>query len=120
MISHSDATFLDAPALLETENNGVLWGGQSDDLNVTLLSWPHGEGVAQHVNTEVDVLLVVLHGTGRVVVNGAAFELQMGQSLLVRKGSERLIESTSERFSYLSVHRRRGGLMPTLGGRQTR
>ncbi len=117
MISQPDATLLDTPTQLSTDNIGVLWGGQSDDLNVTLLSWSRGEGVAQHINNEVDVLLVVLHGTGRVVVNGTPFDLHSGQSLLIRKGSARRIESTGERFSYLSVHRRRAGLMPTLGGK---
>ena len=58
-----------------------------------------------------------VEGTGVVTVNGEAHEVRPGVLLLIPKGCERAIESTSERFSYLSAHRRRRGLMPTLNGR---
>lgn len=112
------ATLIDAPALVG--ERGVRWGGASEDLNVTLLSWPAGEGVAPHVGNEVDVVLIAVAGAGEVIVDGEAFALSAGQALLIPKGRERAIRAVSERFSYLSVHRRRAGLMPTLRGKPAR
>lgn len=37
----------------------------STDLNATLLSWPPGYEVAEHVDAELDVLVVVLDGQAR-------------------------------------------------------
>ena len=34
---------------------GAIWTRQSEDLNVNLLVFASGEGVAEHVNAEVDV-----------------------------------------------------------------
>jgi mannose-6-phosphate isomerase-like protein (cupin superfamily) len=74
----------------------VCWGGASDDLNVTLVSWPEGSaGVAPHVNHEVDVLLVAVEGAGEVIVDGQAFLVAAGQAVLIPKGRERTIQSTS-------------------------
>ncbi|HZG67709.1 MAG TPA: hypothetical protein VEZ12_13250 [Herpetosiphonaceae bacterium] len=36
--------------------------------------------------------------------------------MLIPKGSERSIRCVGEQFAYLSVHRRRRGLWPTLHG----
>jgi len=99
-------------------HSGPQLGHESEDLNVTLLSWKAGEGVAPHVNEEVDVVLITVDGEGEATVDGQAFSLRVGQALLIPKGCERAIRCTGERFSYLSVHRRRRGLMPTLGGKR--
>ena len=65
---------------------GPLWGMQSDELNATLLEWPPGGGVAEHVNDELEVIMLVLAGSARVSLDGVR---------------------------YVSVHRRRGPLLPT-------
>ncbi len=98
------------------DHSGPQWGYESDDLNLTLLAWQAGEGVAPHVNREVDVVLIAVAGDGEVRVNGAVHVLRPGQALLIPKGVERAIYPTSAQFRYLSVHRRRRGLMPTIGG----
>lgn len=113
------ATFLDAVALVhESTHGGVCWGGASDDLNLTLVSWPSHGGVAAHVNTEVDVLLVGVEGAGEVMVDNKAFPLAAGQVLLIPKNSERAIRSTSARFAYWSIHRRRPGLQLSVRARR--
>ncbi len=112
------ATFLDTATLISEggKQGGVCWGGASDDLNVTLVSWPEGSnGVTPHVNHEVDVLLVAVAGAGEVVVDEQAIPVAAGQAVLIPKGCERAIQSTSERFSYLSIHRRRPGVQLTVG-----
>ncbi len=48
--------------LLSGTGTGALWAMAGSDLNATLLAWPPGHEVAEHANTEVDVLLVVLGG----------------------------------------------------------
>jgi quercetin dioxygenase-like cupin family protein len=93
---------------------GPQWAHECDDLDVTLLSWESGRAIAPHVNDEVDGVLVGVGGTGVVTVNGVAHDLRAGVVLIIPRGSERSIVAGEERFSYLSVHRRRRGLMPTM------
>src|SRR5207253_2114885 len=50
---------------------GPVWGTESDDLNATILEWASGEGTPEHVNAERDVALVVLAGTGELLLGGA-------------------------------------------------
>ena len=96
---------------------GPIWTQQTDDLNVNLLRFSRGEGVAEHVNSEVDVLLMGVYGSGVVTINGNGNSLAAGQALIIPKGTVRSIIATDEFFSYLTCHRRRAGLMPTVGGR---
>ncbi len=110
------ATLIDLQAA--HAHSGPQLGHESEDLNVTLLAWKAGEGVAPHINEEVDVVLIIVSGEGEVVVDGQTFTLSVGQALLIPKGRERAIRCTGEWLSYLSVHKRRRGLMPMLGGQR--
>jgi quercetin dioxygenase-like cupin family protein len=92
---------------------GAAWTHQSEDLNVNLLVFASGEGVAEHINTEVDVLLVSIAGAGAVTVDGTRHILSAGQALLIPKGANRGILSMSDAFSYLTCHCRRAGLWPS-------
>jgi quercetin dioxygenase-like cupin family protein len=92
---------------------GAIWTRQSEDLNVNLLVFASGEGVAEHINTEVDVLLVGIAGAGAVTVDGTCQILRAGQALLIPKGANRGIRSLSDPFAYLTCHCRRGGLWPS-------
>jgi mannose-6-phosphate isomerase-like protein (cupin superfamily) len=89
-----------------------VWAYQSTDLNVNLLVWDADEGVVEHVNSEVDVLLVGIAGDGLVEVDGMAHPLRSGQAIIIPKGVRRAIHSTGGRFAYLTCHRRRAGLWP--------
>ena len=60
-----------------------VWAYQGSDLNVNLLVWDGGEGVVEHINSEVDVLLVGIAGEGRVEVDGTAHALRAGQALII-------------------------------------
>ncbi len=97
--------------------NGPQWAHESEDLDLTLLTWENGRSIEAHINSEVDVVLLGVAGAGEVTVDGKKHELTPGVALLIPKGAERAISATSESFRYLSVHRRRRGLMPTMGGR---
>lgn len=89
------------------------WAHQSADLNVNLLVLDTGDGVAAHVNAEVDVLLVGVAGEGHVEVDGVRLPLGPGRALVVPKGARRAISNAGDRFAYLSCHRRRADLWPT-------
>ena len=96
--------------------HGVLWtleGGE--DLNANLVRFPAGEGVGEHVNREVDVLVVGVSGTGCVEVDGCVHALSSGVLVFLPKGTRRSTRSDSADFAYLTVHRRRGPLR--IGGR---
>lgn len=97
---------------------GPQWSHECEDLDLTLLSWENGKSIAPHINDEVDGVLIGVLGTGVVTVNGQAHELRPGVVILIPKGCERAIQSTAQRLSYLSVHRRRRGLMPTINGKR--
>lgn len=105
---------IDLPALSHAATgNGPLWGCALDDLNLTLLSWESGGQVAPHVNSELDVVFIGVAGEGEVTINNQIFTLSPGKVLLIAKGSECAVRALNGKFSYLSVHRRRAGLMPT-------
>ncbi|HEU5216959.1 MAG TPA: cupin domain-containing protein [Gaiellaceae bacterium] len=89
---------------------GPVWGAASADLNATLLEWPAGEGPAEHVNDERDVLYVVLGGSARLTVDGEARELAAGEAVIVDKGARRALLAGPGGVRYLTAHTRRGGL----------
>ena len=90
------------------------WTLQSDDLNANLLVFAKGNGVGEHINAEVDVLVVGIEGEGEVVIDGAARVLRARQAILIPKGARRSLTGTSDRFAYLTCHRRRSPLVPRV------
>lgn len=89
---------------------GVAWAYGGADLNANLVAFAPGEGVAAHVNDEVDVLLVGLTGAGVVTVDGVAHALSAGRAAVIPRGAHRAIRAEGERLTYLSCHRARAPL----------
>ncbi|MCL4509117.1 MAG: cupin domain-containing protein [Chloroflexi bacterium] len=89
-----------------------LWTDASTDLNINLVRLEPGDGVGEHVNSEVDVLLVAIAGGGVVTLEGVEQAIQAGEALLLAKGSRRALCAGDEPFVYLLCHRRRQGLWP--------
>jgi quercetin dioxygenase-like cupin family protein len=102
-----------SPSAARRPVSGPQWSRETDDLDMTLLSWRRGKTIAAHVNREVDVLVVAIEGEGDVTVDGAVHRLRAGQALLIPKGAERGFAATAASFGYLSIHKRRGGLQIT-------
>jgi quercetin dioxygenase-like cupin family protein len=96
--------------LLGRSGVGPLWGIASTDLNATLLAWPPAHEVAEHVNGELDVLVVVLDGHGTAIIDGETHDLAAGTAVLIPRGARRRIAAGEAGIRYLSVHRRRGPL----------
>lgn len=86
---------------------GPVWGTESEELNATLLDWRAGEGPAEHVNDERDVLVVVLAGSAIVSTEDEERELTTGETTIIAKGRRRKISAGRHGVRYLSVHRRR-------------
>lgn len=100
----------DVVDLLAGDGRGPLYGAATDDLNVTLLAWRPGDHVAEHVNDERDVLLVVLSGGGTLTLDDTQAELRTGVATVIPKGVRRGIVAGPAGVRYLTAHRRRGNL----------
>ena len=109
-----EATPPNAPVDLTAKPGGIgpLWSMQSDELNATLLEWPAGGGVAEHVNDELEVIVLVLAGSAAISLDGVAHVVLAGGLLLVPRGCARAVTAGGDGVRYLSIHRRRPPLMP--------
>ena len=99
--------------LLSGEGRGPLWGDATDDLNLTLLAWPEGQGAPEHVNDACDVVFVVIAGRGTAVLDGVAHDVRAGTAVVIPRGTRRALTAGPGGIRYLSAHRRRGGLAIT-------
>lgn len=104
-------------ALLEVLDSstasGALWAFETDDLDCSLVNWKASEGIVDHVNSEVDVLIIVLQGDGTLNIDGSQFDLAPGFVALIPKGATRSISGGPEGLAYTSIHKRRKRLRPT-------
>jgi mannose-6-phosphate isomerase-like protein (cupin superfamily) len=91
----------------DTGPSGPQWGIATEDLNATLLRWPPGHVVAEHLNEACDVLLVVVEGTGRADIDGVSHELAVGDPLVIAKGSRRSIQVGPGGIRYVTAHVKR-------------
>jgi quercetin dioxygenase-like cupin family protein len=94
---------------------GAIWTlEESGDLNANLVRFDARGGVGEHVNEELDVVLVGVAGSGLARVSGEEHPLSAGTLVFVPKGAGRSTVALSDGFAYLTVHRRRGPLR--IGG----
>ena len=90
---------------------GVVWKlPHEGDLDGNLVRLAAGRSIDEHVNDEVDVLVVVRSGGGELTVDGTAHPLVATALALVPRGSRRSITAGPGGIAYLSIHRRREGL----------
>jgi quercetin dioxygenase-like cupin family protein len=91
---------------------GAIWSLGSADLNLNLVSFADGDGVESHVNSEVDVIGLVIRGDGVLEIDGRTERLKPGVLFFMPKGATRAIHAGAGELAYLTCHRRRAGLMP--------
>ncbi len=90
---------------------GVVWSLPSGgDLETNLVRLDPGGAIGSHVNDEVDVVIVVVTGRGRVVIDGVDHELHRDVLARVPRGARRELLTGEEGITYLSIHRCRGPL----------
>ena len=88
---------------------GVIWTlDASSELNANLVRFDTGQGVEEHVNDEVEVIVLGVSGKGTVTVDQQEHALSAGMLVFIPKGARRSTASASGDFAYLSAHRRRG------------
>jgi quercetin dioxygenase-like cupin family protein len=91
---------------------GALWRlaepGRQLDANVVHL--PPGRHVEVHTEPDLDVLLLVVAGSGTLAGAGEPHRLAAGALLWLPRGSARGLAAGADGLSYLTVHRRRPGL----------
>lgn len=110
----------DLAAAAAAGGSGAILSQETSDLDVNLVRFVAGAGVAAHVNSEVDVLIVAVAGQGTVEVDGASRTMVPGQAMLILKGRSRSIYSQPDgEFIYLTAHRRRQRLMPRPLGQRS-
>jgi quercetin dioxygenase-like cupin family protein len=89
---------------------GPIWGTESEELNATILEWAAGDGPPEHVNDSRDVAVVVLTGSGELLLDGDPRPLAAGDVLVVPRGARRRFTAGPQGIRYATVHRRREGL----------
>jgi quercetin dioxygenase-like cupin family protein len=115
------AVFVDVDAVLRGDDGqGALWNRETGDLDVNVVAFPAGAGVGAHVNSQVDVLVVVVSGEGEAQVGEQVYRLTAGTALLIPKGTPRAIRGVRGRLVYLTCHPRRPRLLPAAAARSER
>lgn len=98
-----------------SSGSGPVLSRETEDLDVNVVRLPAGRSIEEHVNREVDVVMVVLSGSGIVTVDSQDYPANQQKLLIIPKGSRRAIRTTGdEALLYLSMHRRRARLWPTV------
>ncbi|MER6198375.1 hypothetical protein ABT234_13535 [Streptomyces sp. NPDC001586] len=92
--------------------SGALWRleGVDRQLDANLVRHLPGTGGAPHTEEEVDVMLVVLGGTGTLTLDGTESQLSPGFLGMLPRGTSRALLAGSEGLLVLTVHRRRRGM----------
>ena len=100
-----------AVAATADDRAGVIWTWEVNcGPNADLVRFGTGHGVEEHVNNEVEVIVLGVSGSGIVAVDREEHALSAGILVFIPKGARCSTVSASEEFAYLTVHRRRGPL----------
>ena len=99
---------------LPDEHLRNVWQPDTDELHMNVLVLRAGEQIDKHINQVLDVIVTCLRGSGTILINQEHIDVEPGSIVLVRQGAERVIQAGSEGMVYTTVHRKRGGLMPTM------
>ena len=87
---------------------GAIWSlPHGGDLDANVVRVEAGGAIDEHVNDEVDVLLLVWSGSGDITVGAESIDLEPGVVVGIARGRSRAIYAGATDLVYLSVHRRR-------------
>lgn len=100
---------------------GALWRLAADDrqLDANLIRLAPGATVPEHVEPDLDVLLCVVAGGGRLTTDAGTQELRPGFVAWLPRGARRSIEAGPDGLAHLTAHRRRPGLSIRTPARQS-
>ena len=102
----------DLLATAAPDRRGALWqlAEQGREMDANLVRLPPGAEVGEHQEDVLDVLLVVIAGSGRVTRGAEVLELAPTTVLWLPRTSRRALAAGPDGLAYLTVHRRRPGL----------
>src|SRR5262245_25006400 len=90
---------------------GAVWSlPHGGDLDANLVRLAPGATIGEHVNDEVDVLMVIRSGDGELTVDRVVHPLVVSSVAMVPKGAGRGVRAGERGLAYLSIHRRRAPL----------
>lgn len=117
MTTHPDPTgvLADLDAVIEGAPDGAtgaLWRltGAARGLDANLIRLRPDAVIAEHAEPVLDVLLVVVDGTGRIDTEDGAHRLRPHSAVLLARGARRSLTAGPGGMTYLTVHTRRPGL----------
>ncbi|MER7110198.1 hypothetical protein [Streptomyces sp. NPDC000229] len=106
------ARMSDVTREVPADRSGALWRlaqeGRQLDANVVRLA--AGGRVTAHVEPDLDVLLCVVDGAGRLDTEDGDRPVEAGCLVWLPRGARRGMAAGPEGLTYLTVHRRRPGL----------
>ncbi|MGC5343109.1 hypothetical protein ACPXCE_16290 [Streptomyces sp. DT24] len=91
---------------------GALWqlAEQGRELDANLVRLPPGAEVGEHQEDVLDVLVVVIAGSGRIGIGPDAVTAVPTTVVWLPRTSRRAVTAGPDGLAYLTVHRRRPGL----------
>lgn len=94
---------------VEPDPAGVVWqlGVQNRELDADVIALSAGQDTGMHVGPEVDALVHVLSGSGRLETELGSVELKPGALLWMPKRSRRQLIAGPDGLRYLTVHQKR-------------
>jgi uncharacterized protein (DUF2249 family)/quercetin dioxygenase-like cupin family protein len=109
----ANTTDLIAGAAAEPDATGAVWKLQARerDLDSNVIALPAGGGIDSHTGPELDVLIHVLSGSGRLTTETGTIDLSSGALLWLPRRSRRQFAAGPDGLRYLTVHQRRQALV---------
>jgi uncharacterized protein (DUF2249 family)/quercetin dioxygenase-like cupin family protein len=94
---------------IEPDVRGVVWKLEAHDrgLDSNIVALPPGGGIDTHAGAEVDVLIHVLSGSGRLTTERGTIDLVPGVLLWLPRRSRRQFSAGPDGLRYLTVHQKR-------------
>ncbi|EUA09463.1 cupin domain protein [Mycobacterium kansasii 732] len=96
----------------QTGVTGAVWKLEvrDRDLDSNIVALPHDGGIGMHTGPDLDVLIHVLSGSGRLSTEEGTINLHPGALLWLPRRSRRQFTAGPEGLRYLTVHQRRQAL----------
>lgn len=115
----ADTAALGAPDRADAAGAGVAWKLQmrERDLDSNVITLAPGAAIGAHYGPDLDVLIHVLSGSGRLATELGAIELRPGALLWLPRRSRREFTAGPDGLMYLTVHQRRQALTLAPPGR---
>ncbi len=91
---------------------GVVWKLADADrqLDANVLNLSARQTIATHTEPDLDVLLMIVAGSGTITTDERRFALAPGELVWLPHGSTRSLTAGTYGLAYVTVHRRRPGL----------